>query len=56
VMIILFRDINWPFCRWHIARLRRDLEKFEELDGFLYPILVDNEKNAKKMKRKYARK
>ena len=56
VIIILFRDINWPFCRWHAARLRRDLEKFEELDGYLYPILVDNENNAKKMEQKYARK
>jgi len=35
--------------------LRRDLDKFEKLDGFLYPILVDNEKNAKKMEQKYAR-
>ena len=56
VILVLFRDINWPFCRWHAARLRRDLEKFEELDGFIYPILVDNEKNAKKMEQKYARK
>ena len=56
VIIVLFRDINWPFCRWHAARLRRDIEKFEKLDGYLYPILVDNEKNAQKMERKYARK
>ena len=35
--------------------MRRDLDKFEKLDGFLYPILVDNEKNAKKMEQKYAR-
>jgi len=26
------------------------------LDGYLYPILVDNENNAKKMEQKYARK
>jgi peroxiredoxin len=26
------------------------------LDGFLYPILADNEKNAQKMEQKYARK
>ena len=56
VVIVLFRDINWPFCRWHAARLRRDIDKFENLDTFLYPILVDNEKNAKKMEQKYARK
>ena len=56
VILILLRNINWPFCRWHAARLRRDLEKFEELDGYLYPILVDNEENAKKMEQKYARK
>lgn len=26
------------------------------MDGYLYPILVDNENNAKKMEQKYARK
>ena len=26
------------------------------MDGYLYPILVDNETNAKKMEQKYARK
>ena len=56
VIIILFRGIKWPYCRWHAARLRKDLEKFEELDGYLYPIMADNEKNAKKMEEKYARK
>ena len=56
VVLVLFRNINWPFCRWHAARLRRDIEKFEALDGYLYPILVDNENNAKKMEQKYARK
>jgi len=56
VIIILFRDINWPYCRWHAAQLRRDLEKFDELDGFIYPILADNKKNAQKMEQKYARK
>ena len=56
VILILFRDIHWPYCRWHAAELRRDLEKFEELDAFLYPILADNEKNAQKMEQKYARK
>jgi peroxiredoxin len=35
--------------------LRKDLQKFEQLDGFLFPILADNEKNAKKMEEKYAR-
>ena len=56
VIVVLFRNINWPFCRWHAARLRRDIQKFEELDTYLYPILVDNEDNAKKMEQKYARK
>lgn len=56
VIIILFRDIHWPYCRWHAAELRKGLEKFEELDGYLYPILADNEKNAQKMEQKYARK
>ena len=56
VVVILFRDIHWPYCRWHAATLRKDLEKFEAEDGFLYPILADKEKNAKKMEEKYARK
>ncbi|TFG18315.1 MAG: redoxin domain-containing protein [Promethearchaeota archaeon] len=28
---------------------------FEELDGYLYPILADSEENAQKMEKKYAR-
>jgi peroxiredoxin len=56
IIIVLFRGISWPYCRWHAARLRKDLEKFEELDGYLYTIMADNEKNAKKMEEKYARK
>ena len=56
VILILFRDIHWPYCRWHAAELRKGLEQFEELDGYLYPILADKEENAKKMEQKYARK
>ena len=55
VIIVLFRSIHWPYCRWHAAKLRKDLEKFEELDGYLYTILADRESNAKKMEEKYAR-
>ena len=55
VILVLFRDIHWPYCRWHAAELRRNLDKFEELDGFLFPILADTEENAKKMEQKYAR-
>ncbi|TFF84503.1 MAG: redoxin domain-containing protein [Promethearchaeota archaeon] len=32
------------------------MEKIEELDGYLYPILADSEQNAQKMEKKYARK
>ena len=56
VVVILFRDINWPYCRWHAAHLRKDYEKFEQMDTYLYPILADSEKNAKKLEEKYARK
>lgn len=35
--------------------MRRDLEKFEDLDAFLYTILADRESNAKKLEEKYAR-
>lgn len=31
------------------------MEKFEQLDGYLYPILADKEENAKKLEEKYAR-
>jgi len=56
ILIVLFRSINWPYCRWHAAHLRGDYEKFEELDTFLYTILVDTESNAKELEKKYARK
>ena len=56
VILILFRNIHWPYCRWHAAHLRKDYDKFQALDGYLYPILADNEDNAKKMEAKYSRK
>lgn len=56
VIIILFRGLHWPYCRWHAAHLRRDLETFEKLNTVLYPILIDNQKNAQKLEQKYARK
>ena len=33
----------------------RDLDKFEKANTALYPILVDNEANAKKLEQKYAK-
>lgn len=36
--------------------MRKDITKFEEVDGYLYPILADKESNAIKMEQKYARK
>ena len=54
VVVILLRSIHWPYCRAHVGRLRNDFAKFEELNAFLYPILVDGEKNASKMEQKYA--
>ena len=56
IVLILFRNINWPYCRWHAAHLRRDYDKYMALDAYLYPILADSEENAKKMEQKYARK
>ena len=56
VLIVLFRNIQWPHCRWHAAHLRRDYDKFNEMEVYLYPILVDSEENAKKMETKYAKK
>lgn len=56
VIVILFRSINWPYCRWHAAHLRKDYEKFGEMETVLYPILADSENNAKKLEQKYARK
>ena len=55
VLIVLFRGIQWPYCRWHAGHLGKDYDKFEEKDVYLYPILVDNIENAKKLEKKYAR-
>ena len=55
VVVILLRDINWPYCRWHIGHLRRDYDKFQAQNTELYPILVDKKENAEKMEQKYAR-
>ncbi len=56
VIVVLFRSIHWPYCRWHAGHLGRDYEKFQQLDTALYPILVDNVDNAKELERKYAKK
>ena len=37
-----------------MGRLRNDFAKFEKLNTYLYPILVDGPKNASKMEQKYA--
>lgn len=55
VVVILLRSIKWPYCRWHIGHLRRDIDKFRELNTELYPILVDDKENAQEMEKKYAR-
>lgn len=56
VVVILFRSIHWPYCRWHAAHLRKEYETFRELNAELFPILVDDKDNAIKMENKYARK
>lgn len=56
IVLVLFRNINWPYCRWHATQLRRDYDKYQELDAYIYTVLADNEENAKKMEQKYARK
>ncbi|MCP4764583.1 MAG: peroxiredoxin family protein [archaeon] len=38
-----------------MAELRKDYEKFEEMNAYLYPVLVDGIENAQKMEQKYAR-
>ena len=35
--------------------MRKGLDTFEDLDGYLYPILADKEENAIKMEEQYAR-
>ena len=56
IVLVLFRNLSWPYCRWHATQLRRDYDKYQELDAYIYTILADNEGNAKKMEQKYARK
>ena len=55
VVVVLFRSIQWPFSREHADKLRRDFDKFKELDGYLFPILAERENNAKKMEEKYTK-
>jgi peroxiredoxin len=55
VVVILLRDIKWPFCRAHVGSLAADYEKFEAENAVLYPILVDTPKHAEDMSRIYAK-
>ena len=55
VVVILLRDILWPFCRAHVKKLAADYEKFVEKNVALYPILVDNLNNAQRMHTTFAK-
>ena len=51
----MFRNIRWPYSRAHAERLANDIERIEELDTYLYSILIDGESNAKKMEEEHAK-
>ena len=55
VIVVLLRDIRWPFCRAHIFRLAKYYHEFQRLNTEIFPILVDSLKNAQKMEEKYAK-
>lgn len=55
MVIVLLRDLRWPYCRAHVGRLRIKYDYFTELDTEIVPILVDKLGNAKEMEMKYAK-
>lgn len=55
MVIVLLRDIHWPFCRAHVGRLAQRYEEFTALETEIIPILVDNLANAQTMEMKYAK-
>jgi peroxiredoxin len=55
IVVALLRGLNWPYCRAQVGSFAKDLEQFEQVDTIIYPILVDDLKNAVKMEQKYAK-
>lgn len=54
VVIVLLRSKSWPYAKAHSKKLRKDHEKFKELNAVLYAILPDNLENAQKFESEYA--
>jgi len=55
VVLILLRGLMCPFCRAHLARLAKNLEKFEQLDTEIYAITADRYENARRLELAYAK-
>ena len=55
VLIVLFRNRNWPYAKAHSKNLGKDLEKFNELNTVIYAILPDNLEKAQLFESEFAR-
>ena len=55
LVVILLRDLHWPYCRAHVGRLAYVFDEFTALNTELIPILVDTQEHAKQMEDKYAK-
>ncbi len=55
VAIFLLRGLMDLFCQRQVARLAKDLDKFEQLNTELYTITVDRFENARRLELKYAK-
>ena len=46
VILVLFRNKNWPYSKAHVQKLSEDFETFKDQNAILFTILPDTLKNA----------
>ncbi|MHA1129675.1 MAG: redoxin domain-containing protein [Candidatus Helarchaeota archaeon] len=55
VFILLLRGLMCPFCRAQLARIAKNIEKFEHLNTEIFPITADRYENARKLEVRYVK-
>ena len=54
VLLVLFRNRNWPYSKAHSKNLAKDFDKFNELNTEIYAILPDKLEKARLFESEFA--
>ena len=56
IVLVLFRNKNWPYSKAHAQKLGEDFEKFKQYNAVLFTILPDTQESAEKFEELYENK